>query len=214
MAILSALLGGVVGFFAMGFGAASVLTSALGSRDGGPAMSGFFGFGPIGGIAGALLGVGLVLRFAGGSAGWGKGLLIAAGALLALGGILLVASLPNRGPAYSYIIEFQLEYPAAILTGVNIPSSDAMWGAAGDDLDDKPISQFFEKSCTGETCVIGGAVAALGPMTNFHIAVALGQKKYHYPLDVPAVVNGALDWSEWRPGEGARCRWRIVQRNS
>uniref|UniRef100_Q029T3 Uncharacterized protein n=1 Tax=Solibacter usitatus (strain Ellin6076) TaxID=234267 RepID=Q029T3_SOLUE len=210
-AILAALLGAGIGFFATGFAAATVLVSALGQRDGGPGMSGFFGFGPIGGVAGALLGVGLVLRFGGGPAGWGRGLMIGAGVVMAICGMLLTASLPDSGPSYSHVIEFQLEYPAAALADVQIPSAKAMWGAAGADLDDKPISQFFEKECKGDVCVLGGSVAALGPMTNFRIVAAVGTGKYRYPLDLPPVV-GPVDWSDWRPGDGARVRWRIVKR--
>jgi hypothetical protein len=213
MAIVSAVLGAVIGFCATGFGAAALLTSILGARDGGPGMSGFFFFGPIGGIAGALLGMGLVLRFGGGSAGWGRGLMISAGVLTLLGGALLaMTAFPDRGPSYSYVIEFQLKVPAAALAGVDIPSDYAMWGAAGAELDDKPISKFFAKECEGDTCVIGGSVAAYGPMNNFRIATAIGQKKARYPLDVPAVVNSPVDWSGWRDGADARVRWRIVQR--
>jgi MFS family permease len=213
MAILSALLGAVIGFFAAGFGAANVLVSALGNREGGSSMGGLFVFGPIGGLAGALLGVGLVLRFGGGSPAWSKGLMIAAGVLTAFGGVLLaMTASPDRGPSYSYVIEFQLELPAATLAGVDIPSTNAMWGAGGADADDKPISQFFDKKCEGDTCVIGGSVAALGAMNNFRITTAIGPKKSRYPLDLPPVVSGPADRSEWRDVDGARARWRIVKR--
>src|SRR5215510_10016126 len=96
-AILSALLGTALGFLTMGFIATAVLVGALGQRDGGPAMSGFFTFGSIGGVSGALLGVGLALRFSR-SPRCGRYLMIAAGALTALTGILLAAvSIPDRG---------------------------------------------------------------------------------------------------------------------
>jgi hypothetical protein len=39
-----------------------------------------------------------------------------------------------------------------------------MWGAAGADLDDKPIYQFFEKNCAVDVCVLSGSLAALGLM--------------------------------------------------
>ncbi len=213
MAILSGLLGGAIGFFAVGLGAAAVLVAAFGDREGGSSMGGFFVFGPIGGIAGALLGIALVLRFGGGSAAWSKGLMIGAGVLIAMGGFLLLATAhPDRGPSYSYVIEFQLEVPAATLAGVDIPSSSAMWGAGGGESDDKPISQFFDKKCEGDVCVVGGSVAVLGARENFRITTGIGQTKGRYPLDVPAVVNGPVDWSEWRPEDGARVRWRIVKR--
>jgi hypothetical protein len=213
MAIASAVLGAVIGFFSVGFGAAMALESVFGGRDGGPAMSGFFGFGPIGGLAGALLGVGLVLRFGGGSTSWAKGLMIAAGVLTGLGGLLLaMTASPDRGPSYSYVIEFQLEVPAAALAGVDIPSANAMWGAAGGDSDDKPISQFFEKTCDGSACVLNGSIAALGEMNGFRVTADIAGRRYRLPLDLPAAVNGAVDWSQWRPGDSARVRWRIVKR--
>jgi hypothetical protein len=187
-----------------------VLTSALGQRDGGPAMSGFFGFGTMGGVAGLLLGAGLALRF-GGSPGWSRGLMIAGGAVLAFAAILLVASLPDSRSAYSHVIEFQLEYPAAALSGVDIPSSNAMWGSAAGDADEKPISQFFEKNCSDDVCILNGSVAALGPMNNFRIVTVLGSRRHRHSLDVPAVAR-PMDWSEWRNEDGARVRWRIVKR--
>ena len=211
-AVVAALLGAIIGFFAAGSGAATALVSALGSRDGGPAMSGFFGFGPIGAIAGALLGVGLVLRFGRGSPAWSKSLTISAGIVAALGGLLLAVSIsPDRGPIYSNVIEFQLEYPSTLLVGVDIPSADAMWGAAGADLDDNPISQFSQKTCDGDLCILQGSIAAMGPMSNFRVATRIGQKKFRYLLGLPTVI-APVDWSEWHPGDGARVRWRIVKR--
>jgi len=211
LVVFAALLGAIIGFIAAGFGAAAALVAVFGDHDGGNSMGGFFGFGPIGAIAGALLGVGLVLRFGGLSKKWGQRLMMSAAALFGLGGLLLaVASMPNRGPSYSHVIEFELEYPAVTLAGVEIPGPNALWGAAGDVADDHPISQFFEKKCTADMCVIGGSVAALGPMNNFRVAVSIGQERYRYVLDLPAVVAGPVDWSAWRTGDGARVRWRIV----
>ena len=211
--VLSALAGGVIGFAVAGFGAAMVLVSAFGRRDGGPDMSGFFGFGPIGGVVGLLLGAGLALRFGGGSIAWGGRLMAGSGILAVCGGLLLAfAATPDRGPSYTYTIEFELEYPSATLASVTIPSAGAMWGAAGADLDDRPISQFFEKKCQADVCVVNGSIAALGPMNNFRIAAAIGRKQYRYPLGLPAVVTAPVDWSEWAQGDGARVRWRIVKR--
>jgi MFS family permease len=212
LTVIFALLGAIAGFAAAGFGAAFVLVSALGDHDGGSSMSGFFGFGPIGGIAGAALGAGLGLRFGGASAKWGRRLMIGSGVLTALGGLLLtLASSPNRGPSYSAVIEFELEYPQAALAGVDIPSANAMWGAAGADSDDKPISQFFEKKCDDSVCLLNGSIAALGPMNNFRITTLIAGKNHRYPLDLPAVVADPLDWSAWRTADGARIRWRIVK---
>jgi predicted transcriptional regulator len=212
-AVISALAGGAIGFFLAGFGAVMLLVPIFGHRDGGTDMGGFFGFGPIGGIAGALLGAGLALRFGGGPLKWCQGLMVSAGIVAALGGMLLAfASSPDRGPSYAEVIEFQLEYPSSALAGVDIPSATAMWGAAGADSDDHPISQFFEKKCESEMCVLNGSIAALGPMNNFRIAVSIGQKKYRYPLDLPTMITGPVDWSEWRQGESGWVRWRIVKR--
>ena len=150
--VLCGLLGAIIGFVGVGFAASAVLVSALGNREGSASMAGTFFFGPIGALAGALLGMGLVKRFGGGSPGSGKGLMIAAAVVTALGGIALaITASPDRRPSYSYVIEFQLQVPAAALAGVDIPSTNAMWGSASEDLDDKPISQFFDKKCEGET---------------------------------------------------------------
>lgn len=213
LTIISGLAGAAIGFAVAGFAAASILASVFGNRDGGSSMSGFFGFGPIGGVAGALLGAGLMMWFGKGSPQWGRGLVFSGGVVALLGSLLLAAvSSPIRGPTYSEVIEFELEYPSATLAGIQIPSSSATWGAAGGDGDDHPISQFFEKKCAGDACVLNGSVAALGPMANFRITASLGPKTYRYTLNLPAVVTGSVDWSAWRTGDGARVRWRIVKR--
>jgi MFS family permease len=210
--VIAALIGAIIGFAAAGFGAAAALVAVFGDHDGGTSMSGFFGFGPVGGLAGALLGAGLAIYFGGRSKTWGRRLMISAGVLFGLGGLILaIASTPNHTPSYSEVIEFELEYPSSALAGVDIPSSNAMWGAAGADADDHPISQFFEKKCTGDVCLVNGSVAAIGPMNNFRVATMIGQKRYRYTLDLPPVVSEPVDWSAWRPGDGAKVRWRIVR---
>jgi MFS family permease len=220
IAILCGIAGFAAGWFGVGLGAAKVLEAAHGSREGYAAMVGFFTFGPVGGIAGALAGVGLTLRFGGGSAVWGQRLLIGAVVIAGLAGIgLALASSPTENrPSYSHVIQFELQVPAADLTGVEIPGPDAMWGAAGGQADDSPISRFFDRQCDGDTCLLAGSVAAAGSLDQFRIAVRLGQKSYRFPLDLPPVVNAAVDWSPWRVSAGressdrARLRWRIVSR--
>ncbi|MGK2857933.1 MAG: hypothetical protein ACSLFQ_12075 [Thermoanaerobaculia bacterium] len=49
---LAGTIGGLVGWFVVGFLAAQIFTSIGGSREGANAMGGFFFFGPLGGIAG------------------------------------------------------------------------------------------------------------------------------------------------------------------
>jgi hypothetical protein len=211
--LLFTLIGAVAGFFAAGFVAAFSLTSTLGARDGGPGMAGFFYFGPIGAVAGALLALSWVIRRYGTHSNWGAGLLIAGGLITFAGCILLaVVAFDDRDTSYSKVIEFELEYPIGILAGVTIPSSDAMWGAAGDDLDDTPISQFFEKRCNAATCVLSGAIAATGPTNNFRILTLINGHKQRYPIDLPVRIVNAMDWSAWHSSVGARIRWRIVNR--
>ncbi len=212
--ILCAIAGFAIGAAGTGFGAAKILEAAHGPREGYAAMVGFFYFGPLGGIVGALLGVGLALRFGGGSGPWSKGLLIAAAGVACLtGAALAVTAQPKDNRVnYSYVIQFELEFPAAALAGIDIPGPAAMWGAAGADLDDTPISQFFEKKCEGGVCLVNGSVAAAGPMYNFRIHVRLGQKSYRFPLAVPAAINGPIDWSPWQSIDDARVRWCVVNR--
>jgi len=100
LTILSGLVGAVIGFASAGFGAAMVLVSVFGDHDGGSSMAGFFTFGPIGSIAGVLLGAGLALRFGHSSPKWGLRLMMGAGIVSVLGGVLLaVVSTPDRGPS-------------------------------------------------------------------------------------------------------------------
>jgi hypothetical protein len=129
-----------------------------------------------------------------------------------IGGIvLLVARTADCGPSYSEVIEFEPEYPAEALEPIEIPSSNAMWGAAGRKSDDTPISQFFEKKCSGDVCVVNGSLAALSDTDNFRITTKIGSAPASYPLDVPALVTTPVGWSAWRSREGVRWHWRIVK---
>jgi hypothetical protein len=220
IAILCGMAGFAAGWFGVGLGAAKVLEAVHGSREGYAAMVGFFTFGPVGGIAGALGGVGLTLRFGGGSTLWGQRLLISAAVVAALAGIGLTfaASPTQSGPSYSHVIQFELQVPATDLAGIEIPGPHAMWGAAGGQADETPISRFFDRQCDGDACLLAGSVAAAGSMDQFRITVRLGQKSYRFPLDLPPDVNAAVDWSPWRSSAGPesndhpRFRWRIVPR--
>jgi hypothetical protein len=220
IAILCGIAGFAAGFFGVGLGAAKVLEAVHGSREGYAVMVGFFTFGPVGGIAGALAGIGLTLRFGGRSPAWGKRLLIGSAVIAGLAGIGLAfaASPTDNRPFYSHVIQFELQVPAIDLASVEIPGPDAMWGAAGDQADDTPISRFFDRQCDGDACLLAGSVAAAGSMNQFRITVRLGQKSYRFPLDLPPAVNAAVDWSQWRSNAGSesndrsRLRWRIVPR--
>jgi hypothetical protein len=220
IAILCAIAGFAAGMFGVGLGAAKVLEAVHGAREGSAAMAGFFIIGPVGGIAGALAAVGLALRFGGGSAMWGQRLLIGAAVVAGLAGIgLALAAAPTDNRlSYSYVIQFELRIPATDFAGIEVPGPDAMWGAAGGQADDTPISRFFDRQCEGDACLLTGSVAAAGSLDQFHIHVRLGQKSYRFPLDLPPVVNNAVDWSPWRSTAGAesndpaRLRWRIVSR--
>jgi len=88
LSILAALILGDAGAFFTAMAAATWMSSVYGSNSGGTEMSSAFTFGPAGGIAGILFGVGLVLRFFGGSAGWAKGLMLSAAPLY---GVILLA---------------------------------------------------------------------------------------------------------------------------
>ena len=88
LSILAGLILGAAGAFTTAMIAAIWMGSVYGSNSGGTEMSSAFTFGPAGGIAGILLGVGLVLRFFGGSAGWVKGLMVSAASLY---GLILLA---------------------------------------------------------------------------------------------------------------------------
>ena len=89
MAILAALFLGAVGFFVLGVGGAIWMSSLYGSNSGGSEMSTIFTLGPLGCLAGILLGVGLVFHFSGGPAGWAKGLMIGGASLAGLAAIVL-----------------------------------------------------------------------------------------------------------------------------
>lgn len=60
---LAGTVGGLVGWFIVGFLAAEILTKTGGSREGANAMAGFFFVGPLGGIAGFVLSFWLARRY-------------------------------------------------------------------------------------------------------------------------------------------------------
>lgn len=211
--ILAGIVGAVAGAFGVGLGAAKALEAAHGAREGAAAMSGFFFFGPFGAVAGALLGVGLALHLAGRSAAWARGLMIAAAIVIVLGGILFsMVAAPDSRPYYPHVLEFELEVPAEAVAGIDVPGPNALWGAAGADLSDEPTSQFIEKNCQGDVCLLTGSIAPVGPLNNFRVAAHLGAKQYRFLLDLPPAVTGAIDWSAWRTSDDARLRWRVVDR--
>ena len=91
MAILAGLIIGAIEFFALGAIAAIWMSSIYGSNSGGTEMSSFFTFGPLGGLSGLLLGIGLVLHFRGKRKGLAKGLMLTAASLTGLGAVALIA---------------------------------------------------------------------------------------------------------------------------
>jgi len=198
MAVLAALILGVVGCFAFGAGAAIWMGSVYGSNSGGTEMSSFFTFGPVGGLAGILLGVGLVLHFKGAHAGWAKGLMIGAAslaglALLALCGLALAHTPPAvRVPASTLV--FQLEVPA------NAPIETSGWSFDGGSVSS------VEKHCAESTCTLVFVVSVDETFPGTARTLAAGG--YRFALDA-ASVRHAADWCEWRSEGTARFRYRV-----
>lgn len=88
LAAIAGLVLGAIGAFIFGLGATQLMTAVGGARSGGSAMSGFFIFGPIGLLAGGLLGAGLVLRQAGAATGLTR-VIIPLSLLIAVIGVVL-----------------------------------------------------------------------------------------------------------------------------
>jgi hypothetical protein len=88
-AMLAAIVVGAAGCVAFGAGAAIWMSSIYGSQSGGVEMSSLFTFGPIGGLAGVLLGIGITLRFS--HRPGAKGLIIASAAIAGLAIVALFA---------------------------------------------------------------------------------------------------------------------------
>ena len=153
--VISALLGAIIGFAAAGFGSAAVLVAAFGDREGGNGMAGFFGFGPVGAIAGTLMGAGLALTFGPAANEWGKRLIVSGGVVLGIGVVvLLVASTPDRGPNYSEVIEFELEYTRPRRWNTLRFQVPTPCGAPGVESRMTPLSLSSSKRNAAEMCVL------------------------------------------------------------
>ncbi len=173
-------------------------------------MGGFFVFGPIGGIAGLLAGIGLVLRFGGASARWGNGLLTAAGGTLALGSVLLAwAAAPESKRVYPQVLDFELELDEADW-GFGDTQDDARWSYGPDGPPAQLISPFWEKRCANGRCIVQSMAALDAYRPNPVIAVRVHQKKRHFPVSLPKEISAPLDWSEWQRVEDMRLRYRVV----
>lgn len=126
---LAGTVGGLVGWFVVGFLAAQLFTSIGGSREGANAMGGFFYVGPLGGIAGFVLAFWLVRKYldrGAETAAAGNGIVSTIGALVlvvGLGSALLVLvarvmrpdSTINIAQGENASIDFEVRVPNAVL---------------------------------------------------------------------------------------------------
>lgn len=135
---LAGTVGGLIGWFVVGFLAAQLFTSIGGSREGANAMGGFFFVGPLGGIAGFVLAFWLARRYlekGSETAPASHGIVLTIGALVlvvVLGSavLMLVArvmrpdSTVNIAQGEEASIEFEVRVPNAVLGGR--PAADAV----------------------------------------------------------------------------------------
>ncbi len=213
-AILAGLVLALLTGFGMGYGAATWFTSVAGPREGAAAMYGFFIFGPIGAVAGLLLGSGAVLKFSGYALTWGNWLLGSGSVILVLGLMLMVYSAnPREQPIFSKvpIVEFELDYPAAALG--DGPIQDVHWTNSKAQKKEEVISQFWDKKCAEGRCVVAGSSYVISTEQASTVTVSLQGRLLHYHLNLPKRLEGPLPWSEWDDQEGVRVRWRVVKKD-
>jgi hypothetical protein len=197
VAILAALIFGIAGCFAFGVGAAIWMGSIYGSNSGGTEMSSFFTVGPVGGLAGVLLGVALVFHFRSGPAGWAKGLMISAASLTGLT-VLALSALALAHPSRtvrvpSSVAVFQVEFPAA-----------AAVETSGWSFDGGSISS-VEKHCAMGTCTLVFVIPLAESFSGATLTLAAGE--YQFVVDRTNVLQ-ASDWCEWRFSGTTRFRYR------
>jgi hypothetical protein len=149
-------LGGLLGWFVVGFLAAQLFTSIGGGREGANAMGGFFFVGPVGGIAGFAIAFWLARRaLEGGGAAQPSSsafasMAIALGVVLALGAAVIVALAAIRKPEATVnirgreaaSIEFEIFAPDAALGGRRPEEviSLSFYAADGHDERIEPVS--------------------------------------------------------------------------
>ena len=169
-----------MGCFAFGVGSAIWMGSIYGSNSGGTEMSSFFTFGTVGGLAGILLGVGLVFHFNSGPAGWAKGLLISAASLtglavLTLSGLALTHK-PEVARSTSSILVFQVEFPAAA------PVETSGWSFDGGSISS------VEKHCAESTCTLVFVISLAETFAGTSLVLAAGE--YRFAVDPAAISPG------------------------
>lgn len=208
-AIVAGLLAAALLGFGMGFGAASWFTSVAGPREGAAAMSGFFVFGPIGAVAGLLLGSGAVVRFWSAAHTVGAWLLGSGGVVLLLGLVLMfVAANPRSQPIFdvSPVMEFELDFPEAMLG--DGPIGDVHWTASRAERRDQAVSQFWEKRCQDGRCIVGGSSYVLSTEQSSTLTVDLRGRLLYFRVNLPQKLAHGLPWSDWNEQDGVRVRWR------
>lgn len=216
LALLAGVLGGAALGFGVGFGAAELFTKLGGSREGANAMGGFFFIGPFGLVAGFLAAFGAVVRYGGGSIAIAKGSFIAGGTVAGLGTLLvlfLVASQSPRlltGGAPDYILEYELELPPGI------DPMQVKYGYHGEGPEQFPVWTFYRstKQDSGANVVASSMEMTDYPPKRTILLSLDGKTLLRFDIPVAGRVTQAADWSEWKQGEGGvRYRWEMRKAN-
>jgi hypothetical protein len=210
MAILWAIIGGIVGAVA-GWVVAAVLSlvimGLLGVSDfeGGRAMASFWGFGPIGGLVGLILGIWLALRLAGGRMRVGalakRGVLALLGIAAVIGAaIFIIWQSGDHRLTYDgagATLEFEIRVPADYA----LPSDAAMVQVEIDtDKNQQPgyLDKDWLRHEAGYSLLSGGVELYFRTAQRLLVLKLGDHRDRLFKIRLPGKPDPDGDWSDWQ----------------
>ena len=209
-AVLCGLLLGAALGFGVGLAAAEVYTNIGGSRDGGPAMAGFFQIGPFGLVAGFLLGAALVLQYGGAAGLLSKGLFWGSGIVAGLGAVVLMMPVMQNLSEKASRSKINLELQFAVAVAKDAELNYLKWGYQGEAKEGKADYEFYNRKLEGEVSYLQGDMQMSdNPSRRFAYFSSRG-KVQRFPISKLGTVQEISDWSEWQQGDEVKFRWRMA----
>jgi MFS family permease len=203
-AFLAGLAGAAIGWAATAF-TALTLSSYLGASDfeGAAAMTAFFGFGPVGGLAGLVAGIWLTLRYGSGQSAFGA---IAKRGAIVLGAIVLLAVgvfgylstfdevVERNGP--TPLAEFEIRLPAT----APLPTRETVRIRLDTDKNQTDASLHTDwLHRDGDRAVLVGSVPLyFNTARRMLVLKSPGKPDYLFALKLPSDPPGARGMGPWQ----------------
>lgn len=208
MEAVAGAIGGIAGWFVVGFLAAQLFSSIGGTREGANAMGGFFYVGPVGGVAGFVIAFWLARRIlergepAASSAGGFASMMIALGAVLAIGVALVVAIAALRAPEATEnlyggeegSIEFEIIVPDAALGGKKAGEVIALSFVAIEGHDERREAVTWSETRDRSGVTLAGRVTIRERTRESYIVIAVNGDEFKLYPEIPENMHRKGHW--------------------